>query len=167
MSFKELSRHLVIGGAAAAGLTLGVAALAGAATTPDQQAAAEQDNVQEPSYNGSIEAPEGPESQSEADEAKALEALATITPDEAEQAARVAVPDGTVNEVELEDENGSVVYGVEMTDADGSEVDVKIDAGDGTVLGQENEADEGEEDEADEADESETDNDDAEGDEGQ
>ena len=167
MSIKELSRRLVIGGATAAGLTLGVAALAGAATTPDQPAAAEQDDVQEPSYNGSIQAPEGPESQSEADEAKALERLATITPDEAEQVAQAAVPNGTVKEVELEDENGSVVYGVEMTDANGSEVDVKIDAGDGTVLGQENEADEGAENEADEDDESETDDDAAEGDEGQ
>lgn len=157
MSFKESSRRLVIGSAAAVGLTFGVAALAGAATTPNQPAAAEQDDVQEPSYNGSVKAPEGSESQSEADESKALKGLAKITADEAEQAAQAEVPKGTVNEVELENENGNVVYGVEMTDAKGSDVDVKVDAGDGTVLSQQNDADD-DDNETDEADEADDDN---------
>lgn len=54
-----------------------------------------------------------------------------------------AVP-GTAGEVELENENGSVVYSVEIT-ANGITADVMVDAGNGKVLAQdtgENDADE-------------------------
>ena len=156
MSITDRSKRLIAGGAAGVGLTLGVAALAGAATSPDQiapnPASAEVDGEQDPMLNGSIQAPDD-ESLSEPEEAKALEGLATISLSDAEAAATSAVPGGTVNSVELGNENGSVVYEVDMTDANGQEVEVKVDAGNGGVLATETGDDESGESEADEADE--------------
>lgn len=158
MSTKDRSKRLIAGGAAAIGLTLGAAALAGAATQPSQTApnppAAEADGDQDPMLNGSIQAPDD-ESLSEADEAKSLEGLATISGADAETAATAAVPGSTVNSVELGNENGSVVYEVDMTDANGQPVEVKVDAGNGDVLDTETGEDESEESEADEANETE------------
>ncbi len=91
-------------------------------------------DVEDPSYEASITAPQD-EGQSDADEAAALEVLATITPDQARDAALAAVP-GTVGSVELDNENGAVVYSVEITDLSGSIIDVKVDAGNGTILNQ-------------------------------
>ena len=54
-----------------------------------------------------------------------------------------AVP-GTAAQPELENENGSVVYGVEVTKADGTVVDVKVDAGNGEVLAREADGPDGE-----------------------
>ncbi len=136
MPIKDRTKRIVLGGAAAVGLTLGVAALSGAATTPTPSPtapAAEQD--QDPSLDGSIQAPED-ESASEADEAKALEGLATVSAADAEKAALAAVPGGTVNGTELGNENGSVVYEVDMTDANGKALEVKVDAGNAKVLDQ-------------------------------
>lgn len=155
MSMKDRSKRIAAGGAAALGLTLGVAALAGAATSPEQTAptspaaAVEEDQTQDPILNGSIQSPED-ESLAEADEAKALEGLATISSSDAEQAALDANPGATVNSTELGNENGSVVYEVELTDADGADLEVKVDAGNGVVLAQETDSeDDEEEDEAD------------------
>jgi len=138
MSFKQHTKKLVAGGAAAVGLTLGVAVLAGAAGpgSPDQSppAQTEDDDVQDPAYESSVTAPES-EGQSEADEAAALEGLATITPDQARDAALAVVP-GTAGDVELDNENGNVVYSVEITDANGKVIDVKVDPGNATVLHQ-------------------------------
>ena len=58
-----------------------------------------------------------------------------ISVEQAKQAALAAVP-GTVLSAQLEDENGNVVYGVEVTTASGT-VDVKVDAGTAKVLSQE------------------------------
>ena len=52
------------------------------------------------------------------------------------KSATAAVP-GTAGTPELSDENGNVVYDVEVTAADGSKVGVKVDAGNGSVLAQE------------------------------
>ena len=83
----------------------------------------------EPKLNGSIAVPEGQsDNLSEADEAAALAPLAKITPDEASAAAQAQVP-GQVQKVELDDENGSLVYSVEIGGKD-----VKVDAGTGAVL---------------------------------
>lgn len=96
----------------------------------------------EPTYTGSVTVPadneaDGQETEdSEAAEAAALESLATLTPAEAEQAAVAAVP-GTVAQTELDNENGFVVYSVEITGTDGSVTEVKVDAGNGAVLAQE------------------------------
>ena len=72
----------------------------------------------------------------EATDTATLAPLAKVTPDQASAAATAKVP-GTAGKVQLEDENGNVVYGVEVTSASGSRTDVKVDAGNGTVLHQE------------------------------
>ena len=69
---------------------------------------------------------------SEATESASLAGLATITADEASAFAQQA-SQGTVENVVLENENGNVVYSVIMNDGT-TTVDVKVDAGDGTVL---------------------------------
>lgn len=90
---------------------------------------ADGDDVQEPQLNGSIAVPQGQnEGLSEADEAAALAPLAKVTADEASAAAQAEVP-GDVQKVELDNENGSLVYSVEIGGKD-----VKVDAGTGAVL---------------------------------
>lgn len=152
----------LVAGLALGGTGVAVATTGGAATPPSGTDTSEQD----PSYVGTIPAPadsatdtetadgpdgaEGPErtegaegsgaegaddSAAEAAESAALAGLATVTADEATAAALQAVP-GTAGAAQLENENGYVVYGVEITQADGTTVDVKIDAGNGTVLAQ-------------------------------
>jgi uncharacterized membrane protein YkoI len=79
------------------------------------------------SYKGSVAAP--PEN------GPSLQELARIDRGAAEKAALDAVP-GTVKETELEAENGSVVYGVEVAGNDGKTHDVKVDAGNGEILSQ-------------------------------
>jgi hypothetical protein len=69
------------------------------------------------------------EKQSEAD----FPAMAKISMDQAVQKALASVQ-GQVLKTELEDENGFLVYGVEVVSADKSIVDVKVDAGTGNVL---------------------------------
>ena len=127
----------------AAGLALGAAGIAAAATgsssTPfaprasQPPAAHDQNEQQDPARNGSVQAPEKAGADETA-EGAALQTRAKITPDEAKQAALAAVP-GTVNKVELDNENGTVVYSVEITGA-GRTTDVKVDAGNGKVLAQ-------------------------------
>lgn len=133
---------------AIAALAVGGSALASAQANDPQPAqapaAAQQDNEggeQNPSYKSSITAPEQ-EFESEGAEAEALQSKATISSAEAKSAALAAVP-GTAGQVELDNENGAVVYSVEITKADGSKLDVKVDAGNADVLHQE--ADDGDE----------------------
>ncbi len=59
--------------------------------------------------------------------------LAKLTFDQAVQKALAAVK-GQVLKTELEDENGFLVYGVEVVSADRTIVDVKVDAGSGKIL---------------------------------
>ena len=59
--------------------------------------------------------------------------LAKTSFDSAVKAAITAVP-GKVLKAELENENGYLVYGVEVAKADRQIADVKIDAGNGKVL---------------------------------
>ena len=59
--------------------------------------------------------------------------MAKITMDQAVQNALASV-EGQVLTTELEDENGFLVYGIEVVSADKSIVDVKVDAGSGKVL---------------------------------
>lgn len=68
---------------------------------------------------------------SEADEATALGGLATITPEQAKTAALQAHPGTTALKVELDNENGALVYSVELDNG----MDVKVDAGTGAILG--------------------------------
>ena len=79
------------------------------------------------------EAKEGKESD-EANEASdaGYQKLARITAEQARTAALASVP-GTATSVELENEDGNLVYGVSVKTATG-ERDVKVDAGNGKVL---------------------------------
>ena len=146
---KSSIKKAVATGAIVTGLALGgtgvVMATTGAAAAPG---AVSDSTEQDPSYVGSVTAPqdanepadgaEGTESAAEAAESAALEPLATVTPEEATTAALAAVP-GTAGPAQLENENGYVVYGIEVTGADGTKVDVKVDAGNGSVLAQDTE----------------------------
>lgn len=70
-----------------------------------------------------------------------LAALAKITPAQARVAALKAYPGADIDEVELENEDGFLVYEVELV-ANGEEMEVIIDAGDGSLLKSEREEDE-------------------------
>ncbi len=146
------------------GLTAGGVTLASAATTQEKppttieapgnktdtestdSKATEHDEADEkPDYTSSVTVPvtkEGPEG-SDADEAKAdraeqakLEKVAKIDAKAASKAATDKVP-GTVDEIDLDEEGGNVVYEVEVTAKDGTETDVIVDAGNGKILAQE------------------------------
>jgi uncharacterized membrane protein YkoI len=93
----------------------------------------DQDEVdeQQSEYEGSIQI-NGTryEGLSEADEAARLQALATISSSEAEAAALAANPGTSVVKSALENENGTLVYSVELSNGN----EVKIDAGTTKVL---------------------------------
>jgi uncharacterized membrane protein YkoI len=76
-------------------------------------------------------ATEAPEAVDPNEQAK-LQSAAKITQQQASDAALKQVS-GTVKKVELEDENGVVVYGVQIVDASGKSFDVKVDAATGTA----------------------------------
>ncbi len=147
-----------VAGALAAAYLLGSVTLgiAGAQTptpsTPPAQSAApaaaqqgKDTNQQQPTYTGSIKAPADQKGQSEQDEAKVLAGSAKITADQAKQAALGQFPGATVKKVDLENENGSVVYSIQLTDKSGKAQDVKVDAGNGKVLATEADGPEGHE----------------------
>ena len=94
---------------------------------PDMDAVEEQ----QPQYAGSIQIDDSQyEGMSEADEAAALQGYATVTAAEAEADAIAANPGATVVKTELDNENGMLVYSVELSNGN----DVKVDAGNGQIL---------------------------------
>jgi hypothetical protein len=89
------------------------------------------ESVQEPSYASSVAVDQAQtEGMSETDEAAALQDKATLSAADAETAALVANPGVSVVKTELDNENGALVYSVELRN--GSEV--KVDAGNGAIL---------------------------------
>src|SRR5205085_12473252 len=73
-------------------------------------------NDQNPALNGSVPVTDTlAEGANEADEAAALAALAKISVEEAKTAALAANPGTTVVKAELGNENGSLVYSVELS----------------------------------------------------
>jgi hypothetical protein len=107
--------------------------MAAQSASPPPAPAATETNDQQPSYTGSVTVP-----QNANDDGKALAPLAKISAQQATQAALAKYPGGTVvGAAQLEDENGNVVYGVEVKAADGKTYDVKVDAGNGKVLSSE------------------------------
>lgn len=90
---------------------------------------AEETAAQETSTQGS---PDG----GSADDDSALAAAATVTEAEAEAAA-LAAEAGTVDYIALDEEDGFVVWEVEVRTAEGSMVDLLVDAGDASILEQE------------------------------
>jgi uncharacterized membrane protein YkoI len=123
-------------GVLVATLLVGGLAMAAFAQGPTPQAQTEEQadtgpNEQFPSYASSIRVDDAQyEGMSEADEAAALAGLATVTPEQAKAAALKANPGTTVVKVELDNENGALVYSVELSNG----LDVKVDAGSGAVL---------------------------------
>jgi uncharacterized membrane protein YkoI len=112
-----------------------VGAQTSANTAPTQAVAQSSDTgsveEQQPQYTGSITVDESQyQGISEADEAAALQAKATITNAQAEAAALAANPGTTVVKTELDNENGALVYSVELSNG----MDVKVDAGNGQIL---------------------------------
>ena len=145
------TRKIAVGAAAAAVLIVGggAAIAAGQAT----ETTADETKQEEPSYKGSIQAPsdaerdgttedakgsenEAAEERSEAAEEQQLQSLAKIGRSQAEQTALKEVP-GTVKEAELGDENGYVVWEIEVAADGGSYREVEVDAGNGRILAQE------------------------------
>ena len=142
-TMKNLKKKAAVTGIIATTLAFGGAGLAMAVNPDNAQPSSSATDEQDPSYTGTVQAPQDATSPdgtdtelSEADEAASLQGLATVTPEEATAAALAAVP-GTAGDAMLEDENGYVVYEVQVTAADGSVVEVKVDAGDASVLAQE------------------------------
>lgn len=144
---KFRSRTSAIAGAA----TLSLAALGGVAVAQSTPAPAETTATQEqePELNGTVPVDEAalPEGD-EAAESQALADLASVTALQAESAALDAVPGGTVAGSELGDENGFAVWEVDVMAVDGTHKEVKVDAGDGSVLATEDDDDEGGQEEA-------------------
>lgn len=141
---------LLVGGLAAgpvASFAQGETASPAAQVTTQTEDAEQDAEEQDPSYTGSIQVPEGSVELNEADERAALQSLATITADEASQAALAANAGTTVASVELDDENGSLIYEVTLS----SGVDVKVDAGTGDILATDQADDESEDDTEDES----------------
>jgi len=99
----------------------------GVAEDADMDAVEEQ----QPQYSGSIPVDGSQyEDMNEADEAAALQGQATISAADAETAALTANTGASIIKTELENENGILVYSVELSN--GSEV--KVDAGTGEIL---------------------------------
>lgn len=88
---------------------------------------------------GSIQAPDR-EFESDDREKRELRSLAGITVPDATESARGAHP-GQVTKVEIEDEEGYVIYEVELAGDDGAYYEMKVDAGNGSILGSETEDD--------------------------
>lgn len=118
----------LVGVIALAGVT--VAFAAGGDNDGDGDGGGEQGvkgSVAAPAENGQ----EG--SHDEAAEARQLQGLAKIDRGEAEKAALREVP-GKAENAKLGEENGYVVYEVEVAGNDGQDHHVDVDAGDGKVL---------------------------------
>ena len=89
---------------------------------PQAQETSEGQDVQEPTYTGSTKVPEP--------EPKDLNGLAKVTAEQATAAALQANPGTTAKASELDNENGNLVWSIELSNG----ADVKVDAGDGKVL---------------------------------
>jgi len=89
------------------------------------------DQLQDPSYIGSITVDQSKyDNMSEAEEAVALQQYATISAADAEATALAANPGTSVVKTELDNENGVLVYSVELSNGE----DVKVDAGNGKIV---------------------------------
>jgi uncharacterized membrane protein YkoI len=151
-----LASGLVIGGLGAGFLMTPSPSISQAAPlSQDQPAAPDADQSAEPSYTGSIPVDAtATDGLSEADESTALQDQATISTADAEASALAANPGAKVVKSELDNENGYLVFSVELDNG----LDVKVDAGNGTILASDQDSDEGNsEGDAEEANESEED----------
>jgi hypothetical protein len=144
-------RTAAVTAAAVVGVAAGGYGISAATTgqTDPAPASTEADDIQDPQLDGSVQVVEV-DGESEADETSRLADQATVSEADAAAAATKAHP-GDISASQLENENGSLVWEFTVTQADGSTLEVKVDAGNGSVLA----ADAVDETEADEAAESE------------
>lgn len=109
---------------------------AGNEVNESEETGAEQ---RDPAYTGSIAVDESKTAQmTDAEEAAALAGQAKITSEQAQAAALAANPGATVTKAEIDNENGWLVYSVQLSNG----LDVKVDAGNGAVLHTDTGADE-------------------------
>lgn len=104
----------------AIGMVAGIGVVA--ASGSSNQVAAQEQDVQEPSYQTSIQVPDP--------EPNDLNGLTKVTAEQAKEAALAANPGATVSGIELDNENGSLVWSVELSNG----ADVKVDAGNAQVV---------------------------------
>jgi len=104
------------------GASLALALLLAGGVCKAALAADQQTNAQVPTYTCSIKVPEP--------EPADLSTLAKIKADQAMASAQSAFPGAAVKKVELDNENGCLVYSVFLSNG----LDVKVDAGNGSVL---------------------------------
>lgn len=121
----------LLGGAAIRGVSAAPLATADMSTLAAQATASEQ-----PEAKGTPEASEQPEAKEapEAAEQPVDPAQAKITLDQAKQAALAKFPGGTVVSATLENEHGTLVWDVELTDANGASQEVAVDATSGQIV---------------------------------
>ncbi len=122
------------------GTALGGIAVANAntpATPSPGPTQSEQGEQKEAQVKGSISVPESATEVPDAEEAAQLAKLATIDAKAAEAAATASVPGSSIVSTELGDEDGSLVYDVSVKDGAGTITEVKVDAGNATVLASE------------------------------
>ncbi|MGB9592763.1 MAG: PepSY domain-containing protein [Anaerolineae bacterium] len=121
----------LLAGSLGIGMALAQGPVTSSPTAVVQREAGVDDQVQEPLYSGSIAVDQTQfDGMSETDEAAALQKMATISADQAKMAAEAANPGATATKVELDNENGALVYSVELSNG----LDVKVDAGNGQIL---------------------------------
>lgn len=132
---KHRNKVVVAGLATVAALAGGAGVAAAGGPTQTEGTQQQSNDVQEPSLNGSVPASEVA-GETEQQEASRLAADAKVSQSQAEAAALTSAP-GTVTASELGNENSSLIWEVDVRKADGSTVEVKVDAGDGKVLAQE------------------------------
>jgi uncharacterized membrane protein YkoI len=153
MKTPNKTKRMVLTSAAALGLLLGAAGLAGAvsgqstvavqpAPTPAPDTATTTTTVTDDDSTtdtGTDETNEGAEDPAaEAAEDAAEQTLLDsfpVSPDQAAAAASAAVP-GNVDEVGISDDSANPVFEVEIIDANGQEIKVFVDPTSGAVIGQ-------------------------------
>ncbi|MBB6670220.1 PepSY domain-containing protein [Cohnella nanjingensis] len=137
---KKSKSFTLLGAAAVLAAMIPLSAYAATASTPAKTPVAPVAVKTETSKES---AKEKPEAQDPNEQAK-LQQAAALTKEQATAAALQQVP-GTVKSVELEDENGTAVYGVHIVDANGKGFDVKVDAKTGKVLKSDDDSNDGNE----------------------
>lgn len=95
------------------------------ALTATIAAVASEKREREPEYRSSVQVDR------DLEDVAALARLARITLDDAK---RIAGREGTVREIELENDDGNLVYSVDVTSARGP-LEIIVDAGNGQILG--------------------------------
>lgn len=141
-------RTTTIAVAAVAGLALVGGGTAVAVVGPAKATAAVRDSLDledsDQLLTGTVQAPAENDSLTDAQEDAALQALATVTPQQATDAATGAVAGSSAVSTQIDEEDGFVVYEVLVASPDGTLTEVVVDAGNASVLAREVEDDDDE-----------------------